>query len=182
MKEEWRPLSKQAFGNVAEFYEVSNLGVVRSKTRKDKSGRTRKGRVLKGWLSKGYLVFTAYGENKKKQIKVHQAVYYSFKGGKPSQFNMVIDHIDENKTNNRLDNLQLLTHFENISKSIAKYDLPKHISAKPAHWDSSKLVYQYQRYICGKNKCLKQSVSLDNIIKFKQQYENKEFESKQLTD
>ena len=171
MKEEWISLSKYAFGSVAEFYEVSNLGDIRSRTRKDKSGRSRKGKIIKPWTSRGYLIFSAYKDGKRKKVKVHQAVYYSFKGGKSTKFNMVIDHIDENKKNNRLDNLQLLTHFENVSKSIGKYDLPKHISAKPAHWDSSKLLYTYQRYVDGKNKCLKQSVLLDNIIKFKQEYE-----------
>lgn len=54
----------------------------------------------------GYAAF--YGTTK------HRAVWEAFNGRVPKGYD--IDHIDGNHLNNRLDNLQLLTHNENIKK------------------------------------------------------------------
>ena len=48
---------------------------------------------------------------------VHQVVWDTFGTG-PVAKGMVIDHIDENKQNNHIDNLQILTIGENVSKSL----------------------------------------------------------------
>lgn len=48
-------------------------------------------------------------------ILVHRLVWLAFKGEIPQGYE--IDHIDENKHNNRLDNLQLVTHSQNVKKS-----------------------------------------------------------------
>tara|TARA_R110000803_G_C11799801_1_gene299249 strand:+ start:57 stop:581 length:525 start_codon:yes stop_codon:yes gene_type:complete len=174
MKEIWKSLSKEAFGEVAHYYEVSNIGRVRSITRIDISGRTRYGKILKLFLNKGYPLFSACKDNNRRRVKVHQAVYYSFKGGSANGMNYVIDHIDGEKTNNRLDNLQKISHYDNINKGTGnhgKHNLPKHVSAKPKHWNRSELIYSYQRYINGKNVVLKRSVSLDKVLMFKEEYE-----------
>jgi len=42
----------------------------------------------------------------------------TFINHKPNKYESVIDHIDENKLNNREDNLQLISHRENISKGF----------------------------------------------------------------
>ena len=63
--------------------------------------------------SGNYLRFNAsYGLNKK--FLVHRVVWECFNGPIPE--NMDIDHIDSNPKNNSLNNLQLLTHKENLKK------------------------------------------------------------------
>lgn len=52
-----------------------------------------------------------------KEFKVHQAVWVWFNGIVPDGFE--IDHIDNNKLNNRIDNLQLLTPQQNYMKQAA---------------------------------------------------------------
>lgn len=47
-----------------------------------------------------------------RNLYVHVAVYMAFIGVIPD--NLEINHIDHNKTNNNCDNLELVTHSENI--------------------------------------------------------------------
>ena len=68
----------------------------------------------------GYLRFSIYNNNLKK-IKTyfqHRFVYEVFKGTIPSH--LEIDHINNIKSDNRIKNLQLLTHQQNIQKSLSK--------------------------------------------------------------
>lgn len=91
-------------------YMVSNLGNV-------KSIRFNKEKVLKqGIQTQGYCIVDLKG----KSCKVHSLVIWAFKGiaptGKVSDF--VIDHIDNNKSNNALSNLNIISHRENITKGL----------------------------------------------------------------
>ena len=54
-------------------------------------------------------------ERKAQKILVHRLVWLAFKGEIPQ--GLEIDHIDQNIHNNRLDNLQLTTHRENVRKA-----------------------------------------------------------------
>ena len=68
----------------------------------------------------GYLHFNIYNKDLKK-IKTnlqHRFVYEVFNGKIPSH--LEIDHLNENKTDNRIKNLQLLTHKQNVEKSKNK--------------------------------------------------------------
>lgn len=69
------------------------------------------GKVIKPYTSQGYQVIWING----KIHTLHRVLYAWFIGSVPRK--MVVDHIDENKLNNRLSNLQLLTRKENINKS-----------------------------------------------------------------
>ena len=62
----------------------------------------------------GYLYFNIYDE-KRKNYTQHRFVYEVFKGVIPSCFE--VDHINEIKSDNRIKNLQLLSHKHNIEKS-----------------------------------------------------------------
>ena len=66
----------------------------------------------------GYLYFKVFNENIGINYLVSRFVYECF-NGKISK-DKEVDHIDNNKTNNLIDNLQLLTHKENIIKSLCK--------------------------------------------------------------
>lgn len=69
---------------------------------------------LKPGINKGYFEVTLCKERKQKKFLIHRLVYETFKGIIPK--GLVVDHIDGNRLNNTLDNLQLLTHGDNIRK------------------------------------------------------------------
>ena len=66
-----------------------------------------------------------YLMGKTKNIAVHILVCQSFLGyDVKNKKSLVADHINENKYDNRLCNLQIITHRENIRKSTKKTDTP----------------------------------------------------------
>ena len=67
-----------------------------------------------------YLNFTIYDKRLEKQINYiqHRFVYEVFRGPIPRCFE--VDHINNVKSDNRIKNLQLLTHKQNSRKSINK--------------------------------------------------------------
>jgi len=94
-------------------YEVSNIGRV-------KSLWFGKERILKGGVSVGYkkVQLTRYSINK--TFRVHQLVAMAFLGHNPNGHSIVIDHIDNDRLNNKLDNLQIISNRENIVKNNKK--------------------------------------------------------------
>lgn len=62
-----------------------------------------------------YLRFNChYNNGQRKHVLVHRAVWEAFNGPIPEGYD--IDHIDGNPKNNRLDNLEAVTHQENIKR------------------------------------------------------------------
>ena len=93
-------------------YLASKCGQILSLKRKEK-------KILKlGVDSIGYLFFVLYENNSQKNYRVSRYVYECFKGNIPD--GKVVDHIDNNKNNNTIMNLQLLSSKENIRKSRCK--------------------------------------------------------------
>ena len=68
----------------------------------------------------GYLLFTFYNKDLEKPLTYlqHRFVYEVFKGPIPHGFE--VDHIFPVKSDNRIKNLQLLTHKQNVEKSKNK--------------------------------------------------------------
>lgn len=99
-------------------YQISNLGNV-------KSLKQTKERLLKlGSNGSGYLKVDLSKNNKCKTRTVHQLVAESFLGHSPNGMKSIVDHIDNNSLNNRVDNLQIITHRKNTSKDkagVSKY-------------------------------------------------------------
>tara|TARA_R110002073_G_scaffold144021_1_gene296016 strand:+ start:75 stop:566 length:492 start_codon:yes stop_codon:yes gene_type:complete len=104
-------------------YQVSNLGRVKSLARKDSIGRRVNEKVLKPVLKKrGYLELALSKDGKATTRKIHQLVAEAFLGHVPCGHAIEVDHINEDKLNNRLDNLQLLSSAEHRGKgSSSKY-------------------------------------------------------------
>ena len=93
------------------LYEVSNLGRIKSFHKREE------GVILKPDKNpNGYLYIGLCKGSVKKSIKVHQLVAIAFLNHTPNGCKIVVDHIDNDPLNNRLDNLQIITQRENLSK------------------------------------------------------------------
>lgn len=102
------------------FYQVSNLGRVKSLTRVitrcDGKIYPIKEKTLKATLDKhGYMTVGLYKNGVKKTRKVHQLVAMAFLNHKPCGFEKVINHINNDKTNNNVNNLELVSSRYNSS-------------------------------------------------------------------
>ena len=69
--------------------------------------------------SGNYLRFTGQYNLKGKHFLVHRAVWEVYKGSIPDGYD--IDHLDGNPKNNNLDNLEAVTHQENIKRRNMDY-------------------------------------------------------------
>lgn len=75
-------------------------------------------RVLPGAIINGYIAHNLCYKGKKWQTKAHQIVWISKNGPVPDGY--VIDHINRRKTDNRIDNLRIVTfkgNYENQDRS-----------------------------------------------------------------
>lgn len=105
--------------NFEGLYQVSNLGRVKSLDRVViyKNGRKRlfKGKVKNNIFNKkrGYYYITLSKQTKKFTFSIHKLVADNFLGYKEGK---VVDHIDNDRTNNNLSNLRFITQRENLSK------------------------------------------------------------------
>jgi hypothetical protein len=113
--------------NYEGHYQVSNFGNVKSLSRWYKSGcgyklRFREERMLtKSIGDVGYLFVSLWKNGKVKGFRVHQLVAIAFLNHKPNAYKKVVDHIDNDPSNNRLENLQLITQRHNSSKDKKGY-------------------------------------------------------------
>lgn len=94
------------------LYQVSNLGNVRS-FKNNRWGLSINPKILNPIKRKdGY-----YGISlNNKRFLLHQLVAMAFLGHTPDGYSLIIDHIDNNRKNNKLDNLQLVSNRLNTSK------------------------------------------------------------------
>lgn len=106
LNEKWKPVK-----GYEGLYEVSNLGNVRSL-------RFGKVKVLKIRPNSGYLLVDLRKDGKRKSLLVHRLVYTAFIG--PITPGMTVDHINGIKTDNRVENLQLLSGANNTRKACNK--------------------------------------------------------------
>lgn len=106
------------------FYSVSSTGLIK----RTKPYRNSKDKPLKTVIACGYPRVTLCKNNKKHMALVHRVVADAFIGIPKS---MVVNHIDGDKTNNNLNNLEVVTRSEN--------ELHKHHVLKNGNCHFSKL-------------------------------------------
>lgn len=96
-------------------YQVSSLGREKSVERTSTTGQHLHEKIMKTCKDVGgYDFIGLWKDGKKKNHKIHRLVLENFK---PVESMVTLDcnHIDENKDNNCLDNLEWLTRKENLN-------------------------------------------------------------------
>ena len=127
MIEEWRPVV-----GYEGLYEVSSYGRVRSVDRYDNRNCFRKGKVLSpGIKPDGYLTVVLSCNGKCKTINVHRLVAQVFIEN-PDNLPEV-NHKDEDKTNNNVDNLEWCSRKYNVNYGSRK-DKVKDTKIKNGYW------------------------------------------------
>ena len=131
------------------IYQVSNIGRIKSLARETRNGSCKKEKILKTQIDKkGYLTIDLRKNKQRKSYKVHRLVALAFiqnLDNKPQ-----INHIDGNKRNNKIENLEWCTNSENQihsyknnlkeTKRIIQYDLKGNFIKE---WESAIEVSKY---------------------------------------
>ena len=121
-KELWKDIP-----NYEGLYQVSNLGNIKSlpKYSYRECGKVHcfyKEKILvKSINIHGYIWIALYKNRHRKIYKLHQLVAMAFLNHKPDGTQkIVVDHINDIKSDNRLQNIQLITQRENAFKTQGK--------------------------------------------------------------
>tara|TARA_R110001632_G_scaffold107857_3_gene217599 strand:+ start:3019 stop:3510 length:492 start_codon:yes stop_codon:yes gene_type:complete len=128
-KEQW----KEVIGYEG-LYQVSNLGNVKSLG----NNKYRKDKILKKGIVGGkYYRFILSKDGKPETFRAHQLVAMAFLGHKKCGYKLVINHINFDGFDNRVENLEIVTQRENTNKkhikSSSKY-VGVHWSKKQKKW------------------------------------------------
>lgn len=108
------------------FYQVSSLGQVRSLDRVTCHGRKIEGKIMKKKVHTGGYIQVCLRKNGSATNRrfVHRLVMLAFNGNKE----ISVDHINADRTDNRLENLEYVTQRENcrrgrlrLSNKASKY-------------------------------------------------------------
>ena len=119
------------------YYQVSNLGRVRSLDRIASNGRKIKGKILSTKVNTPpyYPRVSLSVNGKMKLVQVHRLVAQAFVYNPDPEHKTQVGHKDESRTNNRADNLEWVTPKENSNmplhcKRVSKANEGKVLSAE----------------------------------------------------
>ena len=128
------------------MYQISNLCRV-------KSMKFGKEKILKNGLnSAGYLFIYLCKEGIIKSFAVHQLVAQAFLGHVIDGHTMVVNHIDGNKLNNNINNLEIVPHRDNSSGKCFRKNQELYSSQYDnVCWNKSKNKWQSQIRYNGKH-------------------------------
>ena len=105
MKEIWKDIQ-----GYEGKYQVSNLGNVKSL---NYHGTCKERILIPGKTTNGYLFVSLSKNSKVKNFKIHRLAAQAFIENTENL--LEVNHIDENKLNNRVDNLEWCSHEYNIN-------------------------------------------------------------------
>jgi len=128
-------------------YQISSLGQIKILNFR----RTGKEKIMKGFIYKdGYKGVSLSIGTTKKTFRVHQLVAMAFLNHTPCGFKLVVNHINFIRTDNRVENLEIIKPRENTNK--------KHIKSSSEYVGVSwhKIINKWVAniFINGKNKHL----------------------------
>ena len=186
----WKPVF------CATLYEVSSMGRLRSLDkyilRKDGVKSFMKGKILKVREWDGYkLLNLKLNDGKKITMRVHQIVYHSFNDTFPTR-GKVVDHIDGDRSNNKLNNLQFISYTENtvrgkihtakkselplyIIKQRKVYRIIKSVGGKSKHFGKKKVLFQNSTLVLKWDSKLKKEFLEKFVIYLKRRYYEKRY-------
>ena len=141
--------------NYEGYYQVSNLGNVKSLTKvvNGKSGGLRKLNelILKPRIdTNGYLIVSLCKDSVSKTKKIHKLVAICFLNHIPNGFNLVVNHKNFIRTDNRLENLEIVTMRENSNQK----HLPSTSQFTGVCWDKQMKKWRARIVVKGKGKFL----------------------------
>jgi hypothetical protein len=111
-------MEKEIWKSVVGFenlYEISNLGNVKTLIKKGYYQEKIKKQGID--IFTGYKTVQLYKSSKPFTIRIHSLVVQAFLNFKTNR-QFVCNHIDGDKTNNKLENLEIVTQKENVNKNL----------------------------------------------------------------
>jgi len=137
------------------IYQVSDLGRVKSVDRevmmKGKYPYIKNGKIRKQFRYAGYFSLKLHNGSKFEAFKVHRLVAMAFLNHvSDGTHKLVVNHIDFNKSNNRADNLEIITQRENANKIHIKSSS----QYTGVHWHKIYKKWRASIYLNGKSKFL----------------------------
>ena len=145
MQEIWKDVP-----NYEGMYQVSNLGNVKSLSREifnHLGSYISEEKIMKQHINQGYKRVNLSKNNKLKNIKVHQLVAMAFLNHTPDgTHKLVVDHINNDPLDNRLENLQIITNRHNASKDKLNYTS----RYTGVFWDKERNKWQTKIHVNGK--------------------------------
>lgn len=113
MEELWKDIS-----GYEGLYQISNLGRVKSFRCSSKFRKPKEFILKPSLINSGYGVVTLYSGKEKKKFQIHRLVATAFI---PNPFDFpCVNHKDEDKLNNRADNLEWCTYQYNNNYGTAR--------------------------------------------------------------
>ena len=164
MKEVWKDIK-----GYEGIYQISNYGRVKSLTRVVKGKNNSKRKLsekimIPGLDGSGYEIITLRGESQR-AFHIHHLVWDSFRIQKRQGRKVQVDHVDGDKRNNSINNLQLLNNRQNVSKyHKERRELPTGVE----YYNKKKKRVRARIYIDGKYKHLG---CFDNITQASNAYQ-----------
>jgi hypothetical protein len=143
-------MQKEIFKDIPGYeglYQIGDLGSVKSLNYR----RTGKEKLLCTRLDgSGYPMIDLYRNGNAESRNVHQLVAIVFFGHKPNGIKMVVNHKNFIKTDNRVENIEIVTNRENSNR--------KHIKSSSKYvgvcWDKSNGKWVSRIQVNGKRKHL----------------------------
>ena len=152
------------------MYAISNFGRVYSLPRKDSAGRNKKGGIfLKHSFNGRYYFVNLTKDDKYKSCLIHRLIAMHFIANL-FQFPYV-DHIDQDKTNNQINNLRWVTAYMN-SHNIDKCNSRSKLKIKNISFNEKRNKYVFTKCIKGKH-YMKRFKTLEEAIQYKEKFEKK---------
>ena len=125
---------------IYDKWEANRKGVVRHVENKKDIGGLKKC---------GYLQITVYDQGIQKSYRKHRFIFECFHG-KINDVKLVVDHINNIKTDNRLENLQLITQSQNQKKEHRKGKNLPPIRVRAINTNSGESFDYHSIYECSK--------------------------------